>query len=86
MTLASVGRGAKARRFGAYFGFKPAEGDAPSSLGRRLHDRAEDIWLWALAWAYNPACLKGRDLARGRDEVWISRTDLIDRFGNARGP
>jgi hypothetical protein len=79
MSMASGGRSAKARRFGAYFGLKPADQQGREGLGARLHDRLEDIWLWALAWAYNPVCLRGRDLARGRDEVWMSRADFIRR-------
>ena len=83
MCLASGGRSAKARRFGAYFGLKPADHQGPDGFGARLHDRLEDFWLWALAWAYNPVCLKGRDLARGRDEVWMSLADFADRHRTA---
>jgi hypothetical protein len=79
MSMASGGRSAKARRFGAYFGLKPADQEGRDGLCARLHDRLEDFWLWALAWAYNPVCLRGRDLARGRDEVWMSRADFIRR-------
>ncbi len=79
MTMASGGRSAKARRFGAYFGLKPADQQGPDGFAARLHDKLEDIWLWALAWAYNPVCLRGRDLSRGRDEVWMSREDFIRR-------
>lgn len=88
MSMASGGRSAKARRFGAYFGLKPADQQGPDGVGSRLHDRLEDFWLWALTWAYNPVCLRGRDLARGRDEVWISRTDFVSRHGvgRPRGP
>ena len=79
MSMASGGRSAKARRFGAYFGLKPADHQRPDNFGARLHDRLEDVWLWALAWAYNPVCLRGRDLARGRDEVWMSRASFVRR-------
>jgi hypothetical protein len=83
MSMASGGRSAKARRFGAYFGLKPADQQGRDSFGARLHDRLEDVWLWALAWAYNPVCLRGRDLSRGRDEVWMSRADFIARHRKA---
>jgi hypothetical protein len=79
MSMASGGRSAKARRFGAYFGLRAADQQEADGFGARLHDRLEDFWLWALAWAYNPVCLRGRDLARGRDEVWMSRADFIRR-------
>ncbi len=79
MSMASGGRSAKARRFGAYFGLKPADQQERDSFGARVHDRLEDVWLWALAWAYNPGCLRGRDLSRGRDEVWMARADFIAR-------
>ena len=48
MSMASGGRSAKARRFGAYFGLKPADQEGRDGLGARLHDRLEDVWLWAL--------------------------------------
>jgi hypothetical protein len=86
MSLARVGRSAKARRFGAWFGFKPTDKPCPPSLGRRLHDRLEDVWLWGMAWAYNPVCLKHRHLFRSRDEVWISRADFLRRYGAAPEP
>jgi hypothetical protein len=79
MSMASGGRSAKARRFGAYFGLEAADQQGRAGFGARLHDRLEDLWLWALAWAYNPVCLRGRDLARGRDEVWMSRADFVHR-------
>jgi hypothetical protein len=79
MSMASSGRSAKARRFGAYFGLRPADQEGRGGLGARVHDRLEDFWLWALTWAYNPVCLRGRDLSRGRDEVWTSRDDFVQR-------
>ena len=85
MSMASGGRSAKARRFGAYFGLKPADQPGREGFGARLHDRLEDVWLWALAWAYNPVCLRGRDLARGRDEVWMSRESFIRRHRKPPG-
>jgi hypothetical protein len=71
------------RRFGAWFAFDDLETTVRSSIWERLHDGLEDIWLFALAWAYNPGSLPGRTLVRRRDDLWISRKALVSRYGSA---
>jgi len=70
------------RRFGAWFAFDDVEATVKPSLWERLHDALEDIWLFALAWAYNPGSLPGRTLIRRRDDLWISRKALLGRYGS----
>ena len=71
------------RRFGAWFDFE--QHPSPRlSLSRRLHDTAEDIWLLALAWTFNPGCLSQRSVVRRREDLWISREKMLVRHGPRR--
>jgi hypothetical protein len=72
------------RRFGAWFAFDDIEATVPPSLWERWHDALEDIWLFALAWAYNPGSLPSRALIRTREDLWISRKALVSRYGSPR--
>jgi hypothetical protein len=67
-------------RFGHWFGFEGAEETGPLSLRRRLHDAAEDIWLLILTWTFNPGCLPTRQTVRRREDLWISKAKLIERY------
>jgi hypothetical protein len=71
------------RRFGAWFGFEEAQSIGPLSPLRRLHDVAEDVWLLALAWTFNPGSLRQRSIVRRRDDLWISRAKMIARHAAA---
>lgn len=68
------------RRFGQWFGFEGAEESGPLPLRRRLHDAAEDIWLLALTWTFNPGCLPTRQMVRRREDLWISKAKLLERY------
>jgi hypothetical protein len=86
LAFAGVRNSADCRRFGAWFGFEVAEETRPITLRRRVHDVAEDVWLLALTYTFNPAALHGRSLVRRRDNMWISRARLVERYcarGNA---
>jgi hypothetical protein len=67
-------------RFGHWFGFEGAEEAGPVPLGRRLHDAAEDIWLLILTWTFNPGCLATRQTVRRREDLWISKAKLVERY------
>ena len=68
------------RRFGRWFGLEtPAE--APRlPLGQRLCEAAEDIWLVLLSYAFNPGSLRGRQMVRRRDDLWMSKATLVARY------
>lgn len=70
-------------RFGALFGFESVK---PSriSLALRLHDIAEDVWLFLLTWTYNPNSLKGRSFWRRRENLWVSKERLIEHYRRRR--
>jgi hypothetical protein len=68
------------RRFGQWFGFESAEHAGPLPLRRRLHDAGEDIWLLALTWTFNPGCLPTRQMVRRREDLWISKAKLLERY------
>jgi hypothetical protein len=84
LAFSGVRDSADSRRFGAWFGFEVAEETRPNTLRHRLHDIAEDFWLLALTYTFNPGALHGRSLVRRHDDMWISRARLIERYG-ARG-
>ena len=71
-------------RFGQWFGFESIEDIGPLPLRRRLHDAAEDLWLLALTWTFNPGSLRSRRMVRRREDLWISKAKLIDRYGPQR--
>jgi hypothetical protein len=70
---------ADAERFAHWFGFEYPSARRPP-LARRLHDAAEDIWLLMLAWTFNPGSLRTRSIVRRRDDLWISKAGLVERY------
>jgi hypothetical protein len=73
-----------ARRFGVRFGLHTLEPPAPVSMARRFHDFGEDLWLVGLTWVFNRGALKGRSVLRMREDLWMSRDQLITHFGKTR--
>jgi hypothetical protein len=72
------------RRFGHWFDFEGAEETGKPPLTRRLHDAAEDVWLVLLTWTYNPGSLRTRRAMRRREDLWISKSKLLERYGPER--
>jgi hypothetical protein len=81
LAFAGARDSADCRRFGAWFGFEVAEETRATTLRDRLHAVAEDFWLLALTYAFNPGALRHRSLVRRHDDMWISRARLIERYG-----
>jgi hypothetical protein len=75
---------ADARRFGVRFGLQTIEPPPQVSMARRIHDFGEDLWLVALTWVFNRGALKGRSVLRMREDLWMSRGQLLQNFGNSR--
>ena len=73
---------AQIRRLAARHGFEQIE-PPPSFIGR-LHALGDCLNTWALTRAFNPAALSRQPFLRGRNELWIARTVLLDRYGAAR--
>jgi hypothetical protein len=71
-------------RFAHWFDFEGGEQTGSPPLRRRLHDAAEDIWLVLLTWTFNPASLRSRRMIRRREDLWISKPKLQDRYGPQR--
>jgi hypothetical protein len=71
-------------RFAHWFDFEGGEETGPPPLPRRLHDAAEDVWLVLLTWTFNPGSLRSRRMVRRREDLWISKAKLIDRYGPQR--
>jgi hypothetical protein len=69
------------RRLAARHGFERIE--PPPSLLGKLHALGDCFNTWALTRAFNPAALSRQPFLRGRCELWISRSVLLDRYGSA---
>lgn len=72
------------RRVAHHFGLEAIE--APPSIFRQLHEFGECFSAWALARAYNPNALPRRRFFQRHQELWISRTALLGRYGKLHKP
>jgi len=71
-TIASV------RRMAAQYGFEPIP--RQRTLWRVVHQITENMLLRALLYAYNPAAARRQGFWRRRQQIWISRSALIQRY------
>lgn len=83
VAFASVNRQRKMALIAERFGLERLAVPVLPRLGQRVHDFFDNFWLVGLVWTFNPRALRGRALARHRDEFWISRSALIARFGTS---
>lgn len=83
LAFASERNRGDARRFGVRFRLETLEPPAPVSLSTKIHDFGEDLWLVALTWVFNRGALKGRSVLRMREDLWMSRNELVSHFGQA---
>ena len=74
---------ADTRRFGERFGFETTQVPTRAPLARQVHDFGEDLWLVGLTWVFNPGSLKGRSVLRLREDMWMSKDQLMRRYGAA---
>lgn len=66
------------------FGFDVIDPQAPLEWRGRIHAVLDSMFLWGLAYAYNPGRLKVyRGLLRHRYQLWISRQKLLRCYGVA---
>ncbi len=66
-------------RVTARYGFDVVE---DAALGRPWHAFGENVMLWALARAFNPAATARQPFRREKHELWISRERLLERYGH----
>lgn len=78
-TLSNRLGAAQIRRLAGRYGFERIQ--PPRSMLRRLHAIGDCFNTWALTRAFNPAALSRQPFLRGRHELWISRSVLIERYG-----
>jgi len=76
------GRGDNLARIATLYGFAAPLDGGDGSAPRRRH-LGEDLLVWGLALACNPLSLRTKSLRRARHELWISRDDLLRRYGAA---
>lgn len=68
-------------RIVAKHGFE-AGPDADAAVGGSwLYRFFDNLWLWLLAWTFNPVTLKGWRFDRRRREFWMSRERFIALYG-----
>jgi ceramide glucosyltransferase len=66
------------------FGFEVVDDDGPSGLWERFGEFWENVYAWALVWAYNPGGLKGSGSWKlHRRHLWLSRATLLHKYGAA---
>ena len=63
-------------------GFEPIESPTPRILW--FMPILEGIWVWLLTWTYNPRGLIDWRFKRTRREFWISRLQVLARYGHAQ--
>lgn len=68
---------------GQRFGFERLPSKRRRGLVRRVHDLGANVLLWALVRTFNRHALRGKRLIPLRDEYWMSRRVLRDRYGPA---
>jgi hypothetical protein len=66
----------------AQLGFDLVNLTAEGGRWRRFTHFWENIFSWALMWAFNPASLRGKRFLRlQRYRLWMSRRTLLERYG-----
>lgn len=81
-TLMARHGNAQVRRIAARMGFELHPDPRPQTFARRLHDFGENILVWMLTRAHNPHSLRKKIvLNRKRQQVWMSRDALLERYG-----
>ncbi len=68
------------------WGFDLVPNDKPDNLLNRFTRFWENFYMTALLWAFNPNTLHGKQPLRlRRDELWISKKALIEKYWNNHG-
>ena len=68
------------RRVAERYGFELFQGEPP--LLRRIRFFWENFLIWGLIWTFNRRGLRGKKLMKERFELWISRDELVRRYGS----
>lgn len=81
-TLVPKRRIGKLLRVATAFGFEPAAAEGRKGAeGWQVGRFCEDLFVSALAWAFNPEALRRNDWRRQPCELWISRAALLSAYG-----
>ncbi len=68
------------------WGFELVPNEKPDNLQNRFTRFWENFYMMALVWAFNPKSLKGKQpFQLRRDELWISRKALMEKYWNNHG-
>jgi hypothetical protein len=77
MILPLDGRLRKCLTVAEEYGFSVTQEPCPA---HRIHDAFENLWVYALIWAFHPGKLMRRSAPLERLSWWISREDLLNRY------
>jgi hypothetical protein len=61
-------------------GFEVRPRSEPAGPVEKVHRFGEDVLIWGLTWAFNPASLRGKGVRRQRLRCWMSRSVLLGRY------
>lgn len=79
--LAGGRRASVLSRIVARHGFEVAVDVDAVSAGSWLFRSLDNLWLWFLAWTFNPASLRDWRFDRRRSEFWMSRARFVSLYG-----
>ncbi len=68
----------------AHHGFESTKAQPDRAAEHGCVHWFDSLWVWLLAWAFNPRSLEGRRFRRTRQEFWISRGRFIALYGEPR--
>jgi hypothetical protein len=71
----------KVLRIARAFGFDTTVDAGIASRPGPAFRLGENVLMWALAWTFNPGAARRDGLARQHCELWISRKELLARYG-----
>jgi hypothetical protein len=86
MSIAAAEQTRQVARVTQRFGLERAGAPDALSFGERIHRFGENVLVWMMVWARNPAALRSDSLRRDRTVVFLSRRTPERRYGPARWP
>ncbi|NOZ29420.1 MAG: glycosyltransferase [Chloroflexi bacterium] len=88
--ILAIGSGdglAQAARAADRWGFDLLDQQEPAGLLTRFLSFWQKLYTWGIIWTFNPSSLNGKNLRRLKHRrFWISRKQLLDRYGTGRDP
>src|SRR5581483_4208491 len=84
MRLGTAEESSQLLRIAARYGFEARAQEGRPSVRQFLHDFGENIFMTMMVLASNAPAFRWSVLRRGRKTVYLSRAQLMRRFGSGR--